>query len=79
MESPLKKPVFASEANKENYERDEIAIPIKGITLPDELPEEEDANNDNEIEPLLRENPNRFVMFPIKYHEVRRVLSNIRV
>ncbi|KAJ8607527.1 hypothetical protein MRB53_040237 [Persea americana] len=22
-------------------------------------------------EPLLRENPNRFVLFPIKYHEVR--------
>jgi ribonucleoside-diphosphate reductase subunit M2 len=23
------------------------------------------------LEPLLRENPNRFVLFPIKYHEVR--------
>ena len=25
----------------------------------------------HEDEPLLRENPNRFVLFPIKYHEVR--------
>lgn len=24
-------------------------------------------------EPLLQENPNRFVLFPIKYHEVSRV------
>src|SRR4051812_40757220 len=24
-------------------------------------------------EPLLQENPQRFVLFPIKYHEVRRV------
>ena len=27
-------------------------------------------------EPLLRENPQRFVLFPIKYHEVR--VSNTR-
>lgn len=26
-------------------------------------------------EPLLRENPHRFVMFPIKYHEVRVLYS----
>jgi len=25
----------------------------------------------NDDEPLLRENPNRFVLFPLKYHEVR--------
>lgn len=25
----------------------------------------------NDDEPLLRENPGRFVMFPLKYHEVR--------
>jgi ribonucleoside-diphosphate reductase subunit M2 len=34
-----------------------------------------DKNNnsisiDNEEEPLLRENPNRFVLFPIKYHDI---------
>ena len=26
-------------------------------------------------EPILKENPHRFVMFPIKYHEVRAVDS----
>ena len=29
------------------------------------------SNQDEASEPLLRENPNRFVLFPIKYHEVR--------
>ena len=27
-------------------------------------------------EPLLQENPHRFVLFPIKYHEVSRVNNN---
>jgi len=30
-------------------------------------------------EPLLQENPHRFVLFPIKYHEVRRVVHASRV
>ena len=30
-------------------------------------------------EPLLQENPHRFVLFPIKYHEVRVILSTRRV
>ena len=28
-------------------------------------------------EPLLQENPNRFVLFPIKYHEVRVDASRV--
>lgn len=28
-------------------------------------------------EPLLQENPNRFVLFPIKYHEVRVDASHV--
>jgi ribonucleoside-diphosphate reductase subunit M2 len=30
-------------------------------------------------EPLLQENPHRFVLFPIKYHEVRAKISARRV
>jgi ribonucleoside-diphosphate reductase subunit M2 len=30
-------------------------------------------------EPLLQENPHRFVMFPIKYHEVSHVDASPRV
>lgn len=81
MESPVKKVAF-SEENKENmearYEADEVAVPIKGIPdLPDE-PEEKvaatsvaDTIKDEEAdEPILQENPQRFVLFPIKYHEI---------
>lgn len=32
-----------------------------------------------EDEPLLRENPNRFVLFPLKYHEVRVTTRRTRV
>ena len=37
---------------------------VKAIVAPTIKPEEAD-------EPLLQENPHRFVLFPIKYHEVR--------
>jgi ribonucleoside-diphosphate reductase subunit M2 len=39
------------------------------VVAPTIKPEESD-------EPLLQENPHRFVLFPIKYHEVRRVINN---
>ena len=72
-DSPAKKLNFESTADKEN-----VYKPIVGI--PD-LPEvdasikptvaatikEEEAD-----EPLLQENPQRFVLFPIKYHDVSR-------
>lgn len=77
-ESPVKKINFAA-AGKENTPFDapavhdiEIKKPIveevsavaKAATIaPTIKPEEAD-------EPLLQENPNRFVLFPIKYHEV---------
>lgn len=38
-----------------------VAVPVVAPTI---KPEEAD-------EPLLQENPHRFVLFPIKYHEVR--------
>lgn len=78
MESPAK-PGVQVEANKENmerYESDEIAVPIKGIPMSDE-PEKEEApavapgiKEEEAVEPILQENPQRFVLFPIKYHEV---------
>lgn len=76
MESPVKQPVFSIEVNKENIERDEVAVPVKGIPL-DYEPEEEaqptvapGLKEEEAQEPILQENPNRFVLFPIKYHEV---------
>lgn len=91
MESPVKQPLFSAQANKENvqepldprYESDEVAVPIKGIPLQEEEPEKkaEVASTLKEEEcdePILQENPNRFVLFPIKYHEVRtRVWSRL--
>lgn len=83
MESPIKKPVFDAQADKENialaqqYESDQVAIPIKGIPDFVEAPKKEEPSvastikTDEAIEPILQENPQRFVLFPIKYHEVR--------
>jgi ribonucleoside-diphosphate reductase subunit M2 len=75
MESPAKKLDFSA-ANKENVE---VAVPIKGIPMLDEEEVVEDKKAgvastikpEEAAEPLLQENPNRFVLFPIKYHEVR--------
>lgn len=82
MDSPIKKLDFQA-AGKENMPLNadapavvdiEIKKPIveevkveKAVTVaPTIKPEESD-------EPLLQENPHRFVLFPIKYHEVSRV------
>lgn len=80
MESPIKMQKLATEENKENldakYQLDQVAVPIKGIP---ELPEEPKPTlasvaptikEEEAIEPILQENPQRFVLFPIKYHEV---------
>lgn len=84
MESPAKKLQLQPEAdNKENinndlrYQNDEVAVPIKGIPELPEEPEEklpsvaEGIKETEADEPILQENPHRFVLFPIKYHEVR--------
>nr|POF21062.1 ribonucleoside-diphosphate reductase small chain [Quercus suber] len=82
MESPLKQPQLSTEADKENidsrYAADEVAVPIKGIPVLDDIPEPEVAatgvaptiKEEEAIEPILQENPGRFVLFPIKYHEM---------
>lgn len=77
-DSPLKKIDFLS-ANKENIENDDVAVPVKGIPVLDE-PKVEAVEEKAAVastikleeagEPLLQENPQRFVLFPIKYHEV---------
>lgn len=87
MQSPVKKIDLQSEADKENidarYESCEVAVPIKGI--PEQAEEEVVATvaassdkEDNEDEPILRENAQRFVLFPIKYHEVCFSNANTR-
>jgi ribonucleoside-diphosphate reductase subunit M2 len=75
-DSPAKKLDFKA-AEKENlYANDEVAVPIVGIP---ELDFDEEcvqpavsalAKPEECDEPLLQENPHRFVLFPIKYHEV---------
>ena len=87
MESPVKKLDFsAQQVDKENiaarYESDEIAVPIKGIPELEDEPKKDElavapANKEGTCdEPILMENPNRFVLFPIKYHEVS--VENLR-
>ncbi len=80
MESPVKKLDFGV-ADKENapFDADLASLEAqmdashqktlhkeepKAAVAPTIKPEEAD-------EPLLQENPQRFVLFPIKYHEVR--------
>jgi ribonucleoside-diphosphate reductase subunit M2 len=90
-DSPIKKLDFA--AGKENMPVEAahdptIPKPIKGIPLAPvvvEKPVEKAAvantnlRPEEQDEPLLQENPNRFVLFPIKYHEVSRVIHALRV
>lgn len=73
MDSPAKKLDFSPQT---------VDVPIKAkplVGLPEltkpVVAEERGAVSTNlkseeADEPLLRENPNRFVLFPIKYHEV---------
>lgn len=72
-DSPAKKLNFESIADKENVYKPIVGIP----ELADEVDTSEkkistaDTIKAQEAdEPLLQENPNRFVMFPIKYHDV---------
>ncbi|KAE9962025.1 Ribonucleotide-diphosphate reductase (RNR), small subunit [Venturia inaequalis] len=75
-DSPIKTPVFTTE-NKENTSN--VAVPIKGI--PD-TPEETKVAKpsvaatikaEEASEPLLQENPQRFVLFPIQNHDIWRM------
>ncbi|KAI9167345.1 Ribonucleoside-diphosphate reductase small chain [Paramyrothecium foliicola] len=84
MESPIKKPNFNA-ADKENLPIDENALATladqmdakqKPVVEETKKVEESKAvvaptiKADEIDEPLLQENPGRFVLFPIKYHEI---------
>jgi ribonucleoside-diphosphate reductase subunit M2 len=84
MESPIKKLDFGV-ADKENKPFDDAAIAALSEQVDAEhTPKVEETKKDDKTsvvasgikaeevdEPILRENPQRFVLFPIKYHEVR--------
>lgn len=83
MESPVKK-LDLGVANKENEFQDPaVATLIEDVdakhasSKADVTKTEEDPVKAPELrpeeldEPILRENPQRFVLFPIQYHEVR--------
>ena len=78
-ESPVKKINFQT-VDKENMPQDaavatdiEVAKPVVEQVKPKVVEEVKVAPGIKEQEadePLLQENPHRFVLFPIKYHEV---------
>ena len=78
-DSPVKKLDF-EQVGKENLPADvpvaaepEIKKPIVEEVKPvQEVAKVAPGIKEQEVdEPLLQENPNRFVLFPLKYHEVR--------
>lgn len=73
-DSPVKKLNFDA-AGKENVQTSDVVIDAK-VTKPvaekTEVAKQTPSIQELEAsEPLLQENPRRFVLFPIKYHEVR--------
>lgn len=81
-DSPAKKLIFET-ADKENMPANIPAPIVEDLTTQKSIVEVfDDKKKDAPIvaptikpqeadEPLLQENPHRFVLFPIKYHEVR--------
>lgn len=80
MESPIKKLDFSA-ADKENKPFDSDLATLEAqmdakhkadnkMTVAKQN-EEHTVKTERIGEPLLEENPQRFVLFPIKYHEVR--------
>jgi ribonucleoside-diphosphate reductase subunit M2 len=73
-DSPIKAPIFTTTENKENDSN--VAVPIKGIPdMPEETKEVKPSvaatiKAEEASEPLLQENPQRFVLFPIQNHDV---------
>lgn len=81
MESPVK--TLNLVENKENIESTDVVTSVAIEPVKPKIPELEVSKHVTEKkpvaegiksyeadEPLLRENPGRFVLFPIKYHEV---------
>ena len=82
MESPVKK-LDLGIANKENDFQDPAVATLAQdldtkhaatkeiIKAPEEPAQIPDLRGDELEEPILKENPHRFVLFPIQYHEAR--------
>lgn len=82
MESPVKK-LDLGIANKENDFQDPAVATLaqdldakhaatkETIKAPEEPATIPGLRGDELEEPILKENPHRFVLFPIQYHEVR--------
>ena len=86
-DSPIKVINYQVE-DKENISQDvvapldEVDIDLKKPVIEPVKKEEKPAvapgiKNEEAGEPLLQENPNRFVLFPLKYHEVRVDASRV--
>lgn len=75
-DSPIKTPIFTTSITENKENNSNVAIPIKGI--PDMPEETKDVKlsvaatikAEEAAEPLLQENPQRFVLFPIQNHDV---------
>lgn len=77
-DSPVKKLNFEGKENGPAAEID--ATVTKPAEKPVEAPKVAPGIKELEAsEPLLQENPHRFVLFPIKYHEVGGVTSLTRL
>lgn len=90
MESPVKKLDFGV-ANKENKPLEEAAVAALAEQVDAEHESKIESKKDDKSaavapgikseeadEPLLQENPQRFVLFPIKYHEVRDASRRVK-
>lgn len=83
-DTPAKKLDF-DVADKENVKHDapfvdnfDLKKPQAELVKPEEKPAVAPGIKPEEAdEPLLQENPQRFVLFPIKYHEVRVSLTRV--
>jgi ribonucleoside-diphosphate reductase subunit M2 len=77
-DSPAKKLNFNSTEDKENVFKPIVGIPdlpeVDEVVKPTVAPTIKEEEQD---EPLLQENPQRFVLFPIKYHDVSRRVQHL--
>ena len=81
-DSPVKKLKFKPSADKENVSQDIVPVALElkkplpsttdvALEKPEALKVAPTIKEDESDEPLLQENPHRFVLFPIRYNEVR--------
>merc|ERR1712151_127303 len=76
-EYKIKRKMSQIETNKTLNEVKDFTAPSKAPKLPDLIKPSNkitdsniDSKDEKNVEPLLVENPNRFVLFPIKYHDI---------